>query len=70
MPTLTENADRAQAALELYQRAHIAMATGAETLVAMVADGTLTPAEGMHKLTVFVDRYHAALAALDGRMGT
>ena len=65
MCTLSQKADRAEAALELYTRAHVALATAAETLVHMVADGTLTPAEGMHKLTAFVNRYTCALAALD-----
>ena len=65
MPTLAETADRAEAALELYTRAHVALATAAETLVHMVADHTLTPVEAMHKLTAFVNRYTSALAALD-----
>ena len=65
MPSLAQNADRAEVALELYTRAHVALATAAETLVHLVADHSLTPAEGMRQLTVYVNRYTSALAALD-----
>jgi hypothetical protein len=66
MPTLAETADRAQAALQAYQAAHVTLAASAEMVVNMAGEGLLTEAEALASLRRHVDRYHAALTALDG----
>jgi hypothetical protein len=70
MSTLAETADRAQAALQAYQTAHVTMAAAAEMTVDLVADHVFTPAEAVEALTEFVGEYRARLAELDGRAST
>jgi hypothetical protein len=67
MPTLAETADAALSNLAAYEAAHITMAASAEMVAAMAGKGLLTAAEALASLRRHVDRYHAALAALDGQ---
>ncbi|MGB8296933.1 MAG: hypothetical protein WCG85_16000 [Polyangia bacterium] len=60
-------ADRAPSTLERYQVAHVTMAASAEMVVNMAGEGLLKEAEALASLRRHVDRYHAALAALDGQ---
>lgn len=69
MSTLAQKADRAQAALQAYQVAHINLAAAAEMAVDLVADHIFTPAEALQSLAGFVSQYRDRLAALDGRGG-
>jgi hypothetical protein len=66
MPTPAETADRALATLQAFEAAHVTMAASAEMVVNMAGEGLLTEAEALASLRRHVDRYHAALAALDG----
>jgi hypothetical protein len=66
MSTLAQKADRALADLQAYQTAHVTMAASAEMVVNMAGEGLLTEAEALASLRRHVDRYHAALATLDG----
>ena len=65
MDTIAPDPARIQEAEELYRRANVALATAAGLLVQLVADRTLSAAEGIHRLSTFVNRYTSALAALD-----
>jgi uncharacterized membrane protein YdfJ with MMPL/SSD domain len=67
MPTLAETADRAQAALQAYQAAHVTLAASAEMVVNMAGEGLLTEAEALASLRRHVRRYQDDLAALDGQ---
>ena len=69
MDSLTPDPARIQEAEELYRRANVALATAAGLLVQLVADRTLSPAEGIHRLTAFVNRYNSALSALGTARG-
>ena len=66
MPTLSQTADAALSNVAAYQTAHVTMAASAEMVVTMAGEGLLTEAEALASLRRHVDRYHAALAALDG----
>jgi hypothetical protein len=67
MPTLSQIADAALAKLQAFEAAHVTMAASAEMVVNMAGEGLLTDAEALSSLRRHVDRYHAALAALDGQ---
>ena len=70
MPSLSQRTDRALAALEKYQTAHVTMAAAAEMVVDMVAGKAFTPAEAVEALADFVRQYRAKLAEIDGRART
>jgi hypothetical protein len=70
MPSLSQRTDRALAALEKYQTAHVTMATAAEMVVDSIIDGSFTVAEALSALAEHVARYRDELAAIDHEVRT
>ena len=70
MPSLSQRTDRALAALEKYQTAHVTMAQAAVVVVDSIIEGSFTVAEALTYLALHVARYRDELATLDGRAST
>ena len=69
MASLSQIADHALSNLEAYAVAHLNMASAAERVVNMVAEGAFTASEAIESLTMFVSQYQRRLAELDAKAG-
>ena len=69
MPSLAQNSDAAEIALQEYGGAHATMAACATTVVDSLITGAFTPSEALIALTEFVVQYRMRLARIDAAQG-